>query len=920
MAPMFPARAAPPFYPPIAVPAEVVEEVRVVVSNPVPSLNRGSGAQFSIETKRGGNDFHGSAYWYLQDEALNANRWDSNRIGLARAPYRMHRGGASAGLPVRRDKTFLFSAFEAARSASSAVLTAIVPSDSLRQGLLRFRDAAGQVRAVIPLDFDPRGLGANTEILDFLRSYPVGNDPTGGGADGLNTNGYSFSAALPYQSGFGLLRLDHAFNSRWRFDGSGRLSQNDSTLPAQVDLNNRRATRSMNNYGRFVTGAITGVLSPNAGIRTQFSWMHDRWFNGGQPAAVFEPTGMGADLAGGFLSEPVSTGQALRWQRGRNDHFTLTNHFDYQRGRHRFQAGTSLRRLNVLDSRNNKFATAFTSPMAAVGGAQVVAVPADQRPSFLQPFDVRRYDALYSALLGIVDSVSFLGVRDGSLRPLPAGTPLATSSHLYETNFFFQDVWRVAPSLTVSYGVAYGWAKPAREDDGRQVMAVFTGSGELVDPLAYLTRKASDAAAGRAYNPEIGFAPVNALGRSAIYDTDFGNWSPRLSVAWNPNLFGSRDLVIRGGYGLLYDRTVIATMITAPAFGYGFGEGQSYPVRNAEGLPFRVGVDGPLPMPSLASATTTMVPNPSAPETVSYSVDPRIRTPRNHVFNFSIQRALPWKSTVEIAYAGRLGRRLYQRVNLNSFPYMFRDVASGQTFAQAYDALAGELRAGIGASAVTPQPWFENQAPGRGTRYVAAQRSADLAFGNLSNFGLFFLNDLLANPLQNRQIRDIVFHTSVGRSNYHGLILTWNKRTSQGLSLTANYTYSKSLDQYGVAQEDASYASDSFNLDRDYGPSVFDHRHLLSTMFLYELPFRGSRLASGWWISGTAFANSGEPMSVVAAWQGFGGGWVAPQETAAIPVVAPEFDDSIHHTGGSGGVGTAAPVRVNDFETLLHGI
>jgi hypothetical protein len=913
-----------PFYAPIAVPAEVVAEVRVVVSNPVPSLNRGSGAQFSMETKRGGNDFHGSAYRYLQDETLNANRWDSNRIGEARSPYRMHRGGASAGLPVRRDKTFLFSAFEAARSASSALLSAIVPSDSLRQGLFRFRDAAGEVRAINPLEFDPRGLGANTEILNFLRSYPLGNDPTGEGADGLNTNGYSFSAALPYQSGFGLLRLDHAFNSRWRFDGSGRLSQNDSTLPAQIDLNTRRATRSMNNYGRFVTGAITGILSPNASNRTQFSWMHDRWFNGGQPAAVFEPTGMGADLAGGFLSEPISTGNALRWQRGRTDHFTVTTHLDYQRGRHRLQVGASLRRLNVLDSRNNKFAAAFTSPMAAVGEAQVFAVPAHQRPSFLQPFDIRRYDVFYSTLLGIVDSVNFLAVRDGSLLPLPAGTPLATSSHLYESNLFFQDVWRVTPSLTVSYGVAYGWAMPAREDDGRQVMAVFTGSGELVDPHAFLARKASEAAAGRAYNPEIGFAPVKALGRRTIFDTDFSNWSPRLSVAWNPHLFGSRDMVIRGGYGLLYDRTVIATMITAPAFGYGFGEGQSYAVRNTQGLPFRVGVDWPLPLPSFAPATSPMMPSASAPETISYSLDPRIRTPRNHVLNFSIQRALPWKSTVEIAYAGRLGRRLYQRVNLNAFPYMFRDVASGQTFAQAYDALAGELRAGVAAAAVTHQPWFENQLPGRGTRYVAAQRSADIMFGNLSDFGLFFLNDLVASPLQNRRVRDIGFHTSVGRANYHGLILTWNKRTSHGLSMTANYTYSKSLDQYGVAQEDASYASDSFNLDRDYGPSAFDHRHLFSTMFLYTLPFRGGHLSSGWWISGTTFANSGEPMSVVAAWQGFGGGSFAPQETAAIPVVAPQFDNSTHHTGGSGGVGTAAASstglnRFGDPEKVYRG-
>ncbi len=81
-------------------------------------------------------------------------------------------------------------------------------------------------------------------------------------------------------------------------------------------------------------------------------------------------------------------------------------------------------------------------------------------------------------------------------------------------------------------------------------------------------------------------------------------------------------------------------------------------------------------------------------EVLSFVVDPFITVPRNHTVDFTIQRELPGNMILELGYIGRMGRNLYQSLNLNQVPYNFKDPVSGQTFAQAFDALADQLRSG----------------------------------------------------------------------------------------------------------------------------------------------------------------------------------------------------------------------------------
>ncbi len=178
--------------------------------------------------------------------------------------------------------------------------------------------------------------------------------------------------------------------------------------------------------------------------------------------------------------------------------------------------------------------------------------------------------------------------------------------------------------------------------------------------------------------------------------------------------------------------------------------------------------------------------------------------------DFDIQRELPGNMLLELGYVGRFGRNLANSINFNSSPIMFKDPASGQTFAQAFDALATQLRAGVAPASVTPQPWFEHLLPGLGTTGIAASNSGNFINGAVSSLFVSmdvfrFINGL--PTFNNFQVLDLFMRTSRDVSNYHAMVVTLHNRGWHGLLFDANYTYSKSLDQVGAVQNSASYYS-----------------------------------------------------------------------------------------------------------------
>src|SRR5215469_12535173 len=100
----------------IPTPIESIQEFRVSTSNHTASFSGASGSETILVTKRGGNQLHGSGYWYLQNSDLNANTWTLNRLGQARPQSRDNRFGASLGgdIPGLKDskKTYVYINYE----------------------------------------------------------------------------------------------------------------------------------------------------------------------------------------------------------------------------------------------------------------------------------------------------------------------------------------------------------------------------------------------------------------------------------------------------------------------------------------------------------------------------------------------------------------------------------------------------------------------------------------------------------------------------------------------------------------------------------------------------------------------------------------------------------------------------------------
>jgi len=304
---------------------------------------------------------------------------------------------------------------------------------------------------------------------------------------------------------------------------------------------------------------------------------------------------------------------------------------------------------------------------------------------------------------------------------------------------------------------------------------------------------------------------------------------------------------------------------------------------------FRVGTDGTLPLPTPTAATSPVVPTPGQ-EVLSFQVDPNAKTGRSYNFDFSIQRELPGNMILEVAYIGRAARDLPQAVNVNSAPYMQVDTASGQSFAQAYDAIANALRSG---QAAPTEPFFENQFPGLAKAQGTATATAYIVGANKSSFtsgtvGNLFLNldnyrrNLGLQAYDSDQAQVEFIRTYIGYSNYNAGIITLTKRLSHGFTVTGNYTYAKALDDGLSNQNNAGFYSNSFNPSVQYGPSSFDRRSVINAVYQYDLPagkghmLHGNsvvnQIIGGWYTSGIFSGWTGLPVKVGEGSQVWGGG------------------------------------------------
>ena len=973
---------------------ESLEEFRVGVSNATEDFSRSSGGNITLVSKSGGNTFHGDGYWFHQSDGYNANSWDLNHTPSGansftrKTPFKDNREGVSVGGPIFKDKTFFFSNYEVRRFPSASQVTHIVPTANLRNGILSFADATGAVRqynlatstACGPsggLACDPRGIGISPTIQALYNLNPQGNNASLPGVDGNNTTGFTATASTPVKDDYVTFRLDHNFSDKAHFFGRYIYSRNLNVTPNQIDtLNNKTiATSGNDTRGDGAIGSFDYAFNSFTSNTIRFGWIRSRVFLPGlSPSASAATLALGATNtpAGfvalapglaqtGLIDVPIDVDtQRARTQGNFQRNKQLVDNFTHIKGQHTITAGGDIRWLPLIAQRNDKVVGSLSS-LVATEDADVFgtnqSIPAANRPPScsatvttfcLTATDVLRWDRLYAATLGIVDNVNVLAVRDGSLAAQPFGTPLIANTNQRAYDMYVQDTWRLRSDLTLTLGVGYGWQTPPTEAHAQQTFEIDDSTGQILTASGYIQQKAQAAAAGQIFNPTIGYLPIKDSGRSSIWNTDYGDVAPRVSIAWNPSFsdgirgraFGTGKTVIRAGFGIFYDRINNVQSVEIPQLGVGFAQTlvNALPLCNLNTTPgpgcvtsganvtpgsasFRVGVDGTLPVPTVPAVSSPIVPGIGG-ETLSFAVDPNFKVGKSYSFDFTVQRELPGNMLMELGYIGRMGRDLPNSVDFDSSPYKFLDKTSGQTFAQAFQAVEKQLAAGVAPTAVTSQAWFENQLPGVNALAVNAGGCANPALSetqcivsaNLGAFQSFSVGSVFGGidtarsslglqSFNNHQIDFALFmRTHNDLSNYNAATVTLRKRPSHGLSFDLNYTFSKSLDQVGTVQNNAGTYATSFDPNFQYGPSLFDRTHVFNAFFNYDLPAgHGHRLSfnntvldkiiGGWYSSGVFRAATGAPLTVT---DGDLGGGFFGNGLSAIPTAGSGFGGSVH--------------------------
>ncbi|MGB6404638.1 MAG: hypothetical protein WBF26_17490, partial [Candidatus Sulfotelmatobacter sp.] len=138
-------------------------------------------------------------------------------------------------------------------------------------------------------------------------------------------------------------------------------------------------------------------------------------------------------------------------------------------------------------------------------------------------------------------------------------TPAEDTLTIPYFNSYFSDTWHMKPTFTLTYGLGWTLEQPPTEATGKQDVLV-DASDTQVGMSAYLAQRKAAALIGQVYNPALGFALVHNVGDGSgrVYDPYYGEFSPRIAVAWSPHfdadsamgkIFGHEDTVIRGGYG-----------------------------------------------------------------------------------------------------------------------------------------------------------------------------------------------------------------------------------------------------------------------------------------------------------------------------------------------------------------------------------
>lgn len=873
-----------------------LQEFRVTTTNPNADAGRSSGAQVSLVTRSGSNDYHGSLFYYHRNTATTANDFFNNAAGVERPQLLRNIFGGALGGPIKKDKIFFFGTYEGFREATATSVLRQVPLPTLGQGIVRYRTESGDSDPTCPAG-TPAGVrclniaqinslytatngvspGINPTALSALASAAskyVAND-TGVG-DGLNTGGFRFNASTPAKLNTFITRFDINVSDR-------------QTLFVRGNYQHDHVTHSV--YGSTDCGtgdniqcfpdtpALTLWNHPYGGA-VGHSWTVSNTkvnrFTYGYTRAAFTDQGDSASnfYSFRFIFRPLGfKGTLSRTTPVHN----FVDDFSWIKGNHNLQMGGNVRLItNNRTSNASSFDNAITNPSYydCSGDAVIFDNVNCADPVFPDVAGFAQGD-LRDALTAVIGRFSQYGaglVYDQSGALQPVGTPTVRSFATQEYETYFQDSWRMFPNFTVNYGLRWSTSTPVYEKNGFQVKPTTSLS-------EYFNQRVNLADRGIPFNDPITLDLAGkANGRPGFYEQDWNNFAPSVSFAWSPQkdtlfnrILGRNGTgVVRGGYRMTYDRIGSQLAVT-------------FDLNNSLGFVSTTGVSantfnvsdrlGPLfagANPQVRSLLT-IPPNISFPLTrpsdedqrIEQSLDDALTTPFNHSVNVSYGRELGKGLSIETSYVGRFARKLLASRDIMQLNNI-RDPGSNTTWYQAANQLVDARYAGTPIQSLGAIPFFENLFPGlagtytnllTGTPYtltatqaayrrfalpaVGGRNSTDYTFGQLlwDDQPVSRLNNIFYQP----QYAALSVFSTIAESNYNALQFSVRQRLRNDIQFDFNYTYSHSLDNASGLQTATAYSSAGFILnaldpDGNYASSDFDSRHIINANWIVGLP------------------------------------------------------------------------------------
>ncbi|MBI3652475.1 MAG: carboxypeptidase regulatory-like domain-containing protein [Acidobacteria bacterium] len=870
-----------------------VEEFRVTTTNPNASQGRSSGAQVSLITKGGTNQFHGGVYEFHRNTVTSANDFFNNRVGNPTPKLLRNLFGGTFGGPIKQDKLFFFFTYEGRRDASEVSVVRNVPLASLGQGQIRYPNTSGgittlnaaQLNSLFPAGVNPAGLAA---LAEAARKYPA-NDFTLGDSRAdqlLNTAGFRFNASTPLRWNTSLVKFDYNLSDKQQLFLRGNYQQDNIASAPQFPDTIRP------NFWNHPIGIAVGhtwTLSNN--LINKFTY--------GLTREAFSSQG---DSAENFISFRFVFTPKL-FQRTNSRTTPVQNFVDdvsWVKNSHTIQFGTNIRLVsNTRISGTNSFDSAVANPSFYDASGAVLSRPInDIAPGFSSP--VR---TAVSAVIGRFSQYAANFNFDRSGKVLPVGQGVGRTFATQEYDWYGQDIFKITQNLTVTYGMRYSLSRPVYESSGLQVKPTTSLS-------KYFDARVAGAAAGKPVNTPITIdlaGPAN--GRPGYYNWDKNNFQPRIAIAWSPSfknaflstLFGKDGKsVLRGGFAITNDhigQQLAVQFDLNSTLGFSSSQEIAANTYNASTRPAPrftgFGQDiRALPNISVPSSLTFPLITPAdEAQRIESSLDDNIKTPINYSWNLSYSREFKGGLTFEASYVGRRARKLLLTRDIMHLNNLV-DTKSGVDWYTAAHQLADLRSANTPIERIRPIAYFENLFPNLGSNllddpslsptqavYTLVAREGVGGFDILDwTYVQTLLDDLSAvgrNAFFHPQYAALAAFSTLGESDYHGGSLSIRERFRNQLTLDFNYTLSKSFDNASGLQTSnpygAAFVLNPLDLRQNRAVSDFDIRHIINVNAIWELPVgKGRKFLSnlsgvaeaffgGWQLSGIYRWNTGAP-------------------------------------------------------------